>query len=191
MAQRVEMADVVALDLEAGVVAGAGRQDVLDVGERVLEHARLRTLEIRFLPVVLELALVARDHRIQPEVHRAHVERGDLRLEGCGRTHALLGGHGRRAAGGDVHHHVGALLDDLEEWREGLGRLVRTAVLRIAGMQMDDSRAGFGCPDGGIRDLRGGDGDVRRHRGRMDRAGNSTGNDDFSRLRHELSIPMK
>ena len=76
--------------------------------------------EIRLLPVVFELALVARDHRIEPEIHRAHVERGDLRLEGRGRPHALLDRHGRRAAGGDVHHHVGALLDHLEERREGL-----------------------------------------------------------------------
>ena len=36
--QRVQMADVVAFDLEAGVVLGAGAEDVLDVGEGVLEH---------------------------------------------------------------------------------------------------------------------------------------------------------
>ena len=39
------------------------------------------SFEIRLLPVVFELALVARDHRVEPEVHRAHVERGDLGLE--------------------------------------------------------------------------------------------------------------
>ena len=32
---------------------------------------------------------------------------------------------------------------------------------------------------------------MRRHRRRVDRAGNSAGDDDFTRLRHELSIPMK
>ena len=53
-AQRVEMADVVALDLEARAVAGAGRQDVLDVGEGVLEDAVARAFEIGPLPVVLE-----------------------------------------------------------------------------------------------------------------------------------------
>jgi hypothetical protein len=37
--ERVEMADVVALDLEARAVLGAGRQDVLDVLEGVLEDA--------------------------------------------------------------------------------------------------------------------------------------------------------
>jgi hypothetical protein len=35
----VEVADVVALDLEAGAVLGAGGQDVFDVLERVLEDA--------------------------------------------------------------------------------------------------------------------------------------------------------
>src|SRR4029079_6511514 len=84
VAQRVEMADIVALDLEAGAIVGAGGEDVLDVGEGVLEHASARALLIRPLPVMFELPLEARDHRIEPEIHGAHVERGDLGLEGRG-----------------------------------------------------------------------------------------------------------
>ena len=55
--QRVEVADVVALDLEARAVLGAGCQDVFDVREGVLEDALARAFEVRLLPVVLELAL--------------------------------------------------------------------------------------------------------------------------------------
>ncbi len=116
--ERVEMADVVALDLEAGAVLGAGREDVFDVGEGVLEDALARALEIGLLPVVFE-GLLAGEHRVEPEIHRAHVERGDLRLEGRGGTDALLDRHGRRAAGGDVDDAIGALLDHPEE---GAGR---------------------------------------------------------------------
>ena len=49
--------------------------------------------------------------------------------------------------------HVGALLDDLQERQEGLGRLVRPAVLRVARVQVDDGRAGFGRADRRIGDL--------------------------------------
>ena len=94
-----------------------------------LEDAVARAFEIGPLPVVLEF-LVALEHRIEPEIHRAHVERGDLGLEGRGRLDALLDRHGRRAAGGDVDDAVGALLDHLQERRERLratGRAGRPA----------------------------------------------------------------
>ena len=68
-------------------------------------------------------------------------------------SHALLRRHGRRAAGGDVHHHVGALLDHLEERREGLRRLVGPAVLRVARVQVDDGGARLGRADRGVGDL--------------------------------------
>ena len=35
--ESVEMADVVTFDFEAGAILGAGRQDVLDIGESVAE----------------------------------------------------------------------------------------------------------------------------------------------------------
>src|SRR5438094_6251361 len=76
----VEMADVVALDLEARVVVGAGLQDVGDVLEAVLEDALVAAREVGPFPVVLEL-LVAAEHLVQAEVHRAHVERRHLGLQ--------------------------------------------------------------------------------------------------------------
>ena len=51
MGKRVEVADVVAFDLEAGAVAGAGRENVFDVGKGVLEDAVARAFEIGPLPV--------------------------------------------------------------------------------------------------------------------------------------------
>ncbi len=51
MGERVEVADVVALDLEARAVVGAGGQDFLDIGEGVLEDAILRAFEIGALPI--------------------------------------------------------------------------------------------------------------------------------------------
>src|SRR5262249_57867520 len=83
MRQRVEVADVVALDLKLGAVLGAGGEDVFDVREGVPEDALARAFEIWPLPFVLE-ALVAGEHRVEAEIHRAHVERGDFRLEGRG-----------------------------------------------------------------------------------------------------------
>ena len=79
----------------------------------------------------------------------------------------------------------------LRKRREGLRRLVGPAVLRVARVQMHDGGAGFGRADRGIGDLLGGHRQMRRHRGRVDRAGYGTGDDDFARLRHELSIPVK
>jgi hypothetical protein len=53
--RRIQVADVVALDLEAGAVARARGQDVLDILERVAEDPRVRACQILALPVVLEL----------------------------------------------------------------------------------------------------------------------------------------
>src|SRR6185295_10663171 len=118
VAQRVEMADVVALDLEARAVLGAGGQDVFDIRKAVFEDALARALEIGPLPVMLE-RLEALEHGIKAEIHRAHVERRDLRLEDRRRLHALLDRHRGGAARGDVHDAGAALLDDLQERLEG------------------------------------------------------------------------
>ena len=55
MGKRVEMADVVALDLEARAVFRAGRKDVFDVAERVAEDAVARAFEIGLFPFLLEV----------------------------------------------------------------------------------------------------------------------------------------
>ena len=66
-------------------------------------------------------------------------------------------------------------LDLLQERLEGLGRLVGAAVLRIARVQVHERGAGFGGGDRGLGDLLGGDRQVRRHRRRVDRAGDRAG----------------
>src|SRR5689334_22327255 len=76
----VEMADVVALDLEPRAIRGTRGQDVFDVLERVLEDAIVGTGEVRSFPVELELGKTS-EHRKQAEVHRPHVERRHLRLQ--------------------------------------------------------------------------------------------------------------
>ena len=136
---------------------------------------------------MLQLALEAREHRVEPEIHRAHVEARDLRLEGRRGLHALLDRHRRRAAGGDVDDGLGALLDHFQERRERLRRLIRPAVLGIARMQMHDCRAGLRGADRRIGDFARRDRQVRRHRRRMDRAGNRAGDDDFVALGHEVA----
>src|SRR5208337_1510802 len=50
MRERIQMPDVVALNLETGSVLGACGQDALDVRERILEDALARTFEIGSLP---------------------------------------------------------------------------------------------------------------------------------------------
>jgi hypothetical protein len=116
------VADVVALELEAGVRSRHSGQDVLDVLEGVLEHEVPAVLEMLALPVVLEL-LEAVQHRKEAEIHRAHVEGGDLGLElAAGRTRSSMVMPGA-AAGGEVDHGRSRCLIG-EEGLEGLGRLV-------------------------------------------------------------------
>ncbi len=57
------------------------------------------------LPVVAKL-LEAPQHRKQTEVHRAHVQRGELRLELDGGLEALVDRHVRAAARRHVDHGV-------------------------------------------------------------------------------------
>src|SRR5262245_56479770 len=79
MRERIEMADVIALDLETRAVLGASRENVLDILEGVLEDALARAFEIGPLPVMFE-GFEALEHRIEPEIHRAHIERSDFGL---------------------------------------------------------------------------------------------------------------
>src|SRR3546814_88112 len=116
MLQVVEMPDIVALELEARAVAVAGLQDELDILEGIAEHQVARVLQMPALPVVLE-GLVLVEKVEETEVHRAHVERGDLRLEGGGRPNPLLDGHVGAAACRDVDDRIGLLLEDRKSTR--------------------------------------------------------------------------
>ena len=183
--QIVEMAGVVALELVARARRVQRVERVADILEAVAEHEIVRALEHVRLPVVLEL-LVALEHREQAEIHRAHVERGDLGLPFLGRPDALLDGHVGRSAGREIDHDVGRLLDPAQERLEGLGALVGPPVDRIARVQMDDRRARFRRAERALGDLLRRDGQVRRHRRRVDRARDRAADDDFP-LGHDVS----
>ena len=123
--------------------------------EGVLEDAVARAFEIGPLPVVLEL-LEAVEHRVEAEVHRAHVERGDLGLEdrapGCSRSSTVMVGAPPVVM---LMTQFERCLMTLQERLEGLGRLVGLAGLRVARMQMDDGRAGLRRADRRVGDLLG------------------------------------
>ena len=67
----------------------------------------------------------------------------------------------------------------LRNGSERLRRLVGPAVLRVARMQMHDRGAGFGRAERRVGDLLRRDRQMRRHRRRVDRAGDGAGDDDF------------
>ena len=177
------MPDVVALELEAGAVGLAEvAQDVFDVLEGVPEDEVPAVLQVLALPVVLELR-VAVEHRVQPEVHRAHVERAHLRLRAHRAGEPFLQGHPVSAAGGDVHHRVAALLDAGQELHEHVRARRRAAVLGVARMEVDDGGARLRRLDGLLRDLRRRQRQVRGHRRGVDRPGGRTRDDHLLLLR--------
>ncbi len=71
---------------------------MLDIAERITEDDVL-VRQVIPLPLMLQLALVALQHGEEPEIHRAHVERGEFRLVVLGRLDALGYAHRRGAAG--------------------------------------------------------------------------------------------
>src|SRR5262249_6247520 len=81
MRQIVKVCDIVALEFETGAVVVAGRKNEFDVLEAVAEDQVTRGLEMRFLPIELEL-LVFGQEMIQAKINRAHVQRSDFGLEG-------------------------------------------------------------------------------------------------------------
>ncbi|MNE59079.1 hypothetical protein D3C80_1541510 [compost metagenome] len=180
------MADVVALDFKPGAVLGAGIENMGDVAEGIAEDPVVTLGQVWALPVVLELG-EAIEHFVQPEVHRAHVQRSQLRLELRHGLQAFFHAHGRRAAGGDVDHHIALGLDLRQELTEQVDILARPAINGITRMQVDNRRAGLGGTDGGIGDFLRRDRQVRRHRWRVDGARDGTGDDDRSFFGHECS----
>ena len=175
----VEVADVVALELEARAAAFAQLfNDALDILVGVAEDEVARGLEMLPLPVVLEL-LVAAQHREQAEVHRAHVERGHLGLGAQRRGEALFQAHAVAAAGRDVDHRLGRLLDPRQELHEHRRVRRRPAGLGVARVEVDDRGARLGRADRRLGDLGRRDRQMGRHGRRVDRAGHGTGDDHF------------
>ncbi len=132
MGEVVEVRSVVALELEARAAVAQGPQHELDVLEGVAEHQVARIFQRRRLPVMLEV-LEPVQHGEQAEIHRAHVEGGDFRLEDLGRLDALLHRHIGRAAGGQIHHRVGRLLDARQEAARMLREFGRACRFRDRG----------------------------------------------------------
>ena len=172
------MARVVALELvpRPGLVQRV--QGIGDVLERIAEHEIAGVLQHLRFPIEAEI-LEPLQHREQAEIHRSHVQTRNFRLPDRRRCNALLDRHEGRSAGGQIHHHIGALFDLAQERDEGLRSLIRTPIHGISRMQMHDRRAGPGRADGGLGDLPGRHGKPGRHRRRVDRTGDGAGDDDF------------
>src|SRR5258708_35667975 len=101
----------------------------------VFQHGRL--------PVVLEF-LESLEHREQAEVHRSHIETGNLRLPDRRRFYPLFDGHIGRTAGREINDHIRLLLYGAEKRLEWFRRLIWGAVLRVAAAKMDDRSGGLG-----------------------------------------------
>ena len=107
----VEMADVVALELEAGALLAQRAHDPFDVAEGVAKHVVATSSRGIRAPSRAGSWLIAGDHREHREVHAAHVQRAQLGREGARRGGALLERHAVARAGRDVDHHIRALVD--------------------------------------------------------------------------------
>ena len=190
MRQIIEVADIVALMLEAGAALLAQPlYDLLDIGEGVAEDEVAGHLQRLRLPLVFPF-LVAVEHRVEPEIHRAHVHRAHLGLGAQRRCEAFLEGHAEAAAGRDVDHGVGRLLDARQELHEHLGIGRWPPVLRVARMQMQDRGAGLGRGDRVARHLVRGQRQIGAHRRGVDRPGHRAGDDDLAAQRHAC-LPLK
>ena len=188
MREIIEVAGVVTLVLELHAMADAKRVvDLLDVAERVGKDVGVGVERIALLPIVFP-GLVAARHRKKREIHRAHVHRAHFRRQRIGGGDALFDRHGHGAARGDVHHRVGRLFDARQKLHEHAGVGRRSAVLRIARVQMQNGGAGLGGIDRLRGDLIGRDRQRIRHGGRVDRAGDRAADDDF--VRHGSFLPV-
>ena len=155
-------------------------EHVLDVGVGGYEGLGPGGLQVRLFPVVLELALVTVDHREAAVVHRAQVQRAQLRLELDHALQPLLDAHPGAAAGGDAHDHVAAFLDPLRVLGEQgrIGR--RAAVLRIPGVQVQHGGARLRGGHALVDDIADRIRQVRRHRRGVPGAGEGAGDDDLA-----------
>jgi hypothetical protein len=151
----VEVPEVVALELELRAVALAELlHDVLDVGEGVLEDEVARHLQERRLPFVLPVGAL-RQHRKEPEVQRANVERCHLGRRGGGGTQPLLSGHPETAARRYVEDGVAGACDLRHELQEQVRPRVWLPGVWIAGVQVNDGGARLSRFDRCARDFLG------------------------------------
>ena len=186
----VEVADVVALELEARPHLAELRQDGFDVGEGVAEDRPAAGFQVLLFPVVLPLPLVAADHHVGAEVHRPHVAGAKLRRRGQRPAQPVLDRHEGAAAGGHIQHRVGAIADRGEDPEPDIDVGGGAQGLRIARVQMDDGRAGVGGLDRLLDDRIGRHRQIRRHGRRVRGAGYRAGDDRLGRLCHGRSYSV-
>jgi hypothetical protein len=183
------MTGVVGLELEAGTpLLAQNLNDPLDILKSVPENKAFRSREVLQLPVVAPVARAV-GHRVEPEIHRAEIERAHLRLDPDRGLQPLVHRHGLPAAGRDVDDGVGRGGDPGQEAQEHLGVRCRRAGPRIAGMEVQDGGAGLGRADRPLGDLVGRDGEVGAHRRRMDRSGDRAADDDGVGRSHAPGVP--
>ena len=176
--QVVQVANVVALKLEACLVGVAGLQGELDVLEGVAKNQVAAVFQVFAFPVVFQIGETLQ-HRKQGKVEGTHVERRHFGRKPHRGLNALVDLHEGRAAAGQVDHRVGAGLDLRQKFGKGLGALVRLAGDGIACMQVDDGRTRLGSPDRRLDDFFGRDRQMGGHGGRVNRPGDGAGDDDF------------
>src|SRR3546814_14637245 len=89
MRQVVQMANVIALELETGAVLGALAQYGFDILVGILEDQVAAVFQVLSFPFMLE-GLEAIQHGNQAEIQGTHVQRGNTGLVGPGRSPAPL-----------------------------------------------------------------------------------------------------
>jgi len=175
----VEMAEVVAFELEARAMIAEFEHDALDVAEGVPEDHVLHPLHIILLPAIAPGRNLLRE-RMDREVHRSHVQRAHFGLQETRIREALVERHARAAARRDVDDGVGGRGDIGHEFGEHAGVRRGPAVFGIARVQMDDRGARLCRFDGLIADRSGRERQVPGHRRHVGRARHGALNDDFS-----------
>src|SRR5262249_48690935 len=156
MRRRIQVADVVALELESRAAVAARVQDVGNVLERVLEHTGFAAFQVRLFPVELP-RFVAWNHVVQAEIHRPHVQGGQLRLKAESGLQPFLYGHRLRSAGRDVDDDVRGGFDSRQKLFEHVRILSRLAANRRPGVEVYDRSASARGVYGALGDVVGGD----------------------------------
>ncbi len=176
--ENVEVADVVALELDADVLLDEGFDHLVDLLERVVRDDAVAFRAVVFLlPVLLELRRALVLHLVeQAVVHRADDHGRDLRAQRDHRLEPLLGRRAER--GRHVDDGVGVLADFGDELGPDRRRVRRLAVV-LARMKMDDRGARLGGSDRLLGDLLRRVGHIGRHRFRQRSAGRGAGDDGF------------
>jgi hypothetical protein len=180
MRQRVEMADIVAFEFEARAAAFAEPlEDAFDIGEGVLEDRVAGGFQQFWLPGVLPVARAV-EHGEKAEIHRAHVERAHLRLAASGAARRSPASCREEPPVVMLMTASVACLMRGRNCMKTAGSAVGRPSFRVAGVQMQDRGAGLRRRDRLLAIWSGVSRQMRRHRRRVDRAGDGAGDDDLA-----------